>query len=71
MNRIAFGFLLLLLHVDAATAQLSKQSTDAIGAHNNYGRGCSTCHVAHSPSFHNKSTYSSANSGRVVLWREE
>ncbi len=57
----------LLLAVTTASAQLTKVTSDVLGAHLNYGRGCSACHAPHSGSSGNGMTGNS-NSGNSALW---
>jgi hypothetical protein len=52
-----------------AAAQVSVPSTDILGAHNVYGRGCIACHAPHSGAAGNGGT-NSANSGNLALWGE-
>ena len=43
------NFLIALMFLTAAgfaAAQISTPSTDVLGAHLNYGRGCAACHAA-------------------------
>jgi hypothetical protein len=46
------GYLLVMLMgvaaAEFATAQIAAPSTDVLGAHLNYGRGCAACHAPHS-----------------------
>ncbi len=66
-------FLIVLLSLAAglASAQMTKPSTNALGAHLNYGRGCAACHSPHRGGFGNGNTKpadSSSNTG--ALWGE-
>jgi hypothetical protein len=52
-----------------AAAQMTTSSTDVLGAHLNYGRGCTACHSPHSGAFGNGNAKSSSpNSGNSMLW---
>ena len=68
--------LLVLLAVCAmagfALAQITTVSTDVLGAHLNYGRGCAACHAPHSGVYGNggaKTAY--ANAGVHALWGQD
>jgi hypothetical protein len=55
-----------------AAAQIQAPSTDVLGAHLNYGRGCAACHAPHSGVYGNgnaKTTDTTA--GDVALWGED
>ncbi len=69
-----------------AAAQIGAPTSDVLGAHLNYGRGCAACHAPHSGAFGNGytpvSTVNSAvtpptgfndvpNTGSVALWGED
>jgi hypothetical protein len=68
------AFLIVLLSLAVAGlggAQMTNPSTNALGAHLNYGRGCAACHSPHRGSFANGDTKpadSSSNTG--ALWGE-
>jgi hypothetical protein len=67
-------FLIVLLSVAGAGlsgAQMTTASTNALGAHLNYGRGCAACHSPHRGGFadgNTKPADSSSNTG--ALWGE-
>ena len=48
MKRTVFIGLMFVAIAGIATAQITKPSTDVLGAHLNYGRGCTACHSPHS-----------------------
>ena len=53
-----------------AAAQITQPTTDVLGAHLNYGRGCAACHTPHSgPSGNGKPN--AGNNGRSILWGED
>src|ERR1700758_1501023 len=68
------AFLIVLLSLAAAglaSAQMTNASTNALGAHLNYGRGCMACHSPHHGGFGNgnaKPADPSQNTG--ALWGE-
>ena len=60
--------LMLTAMAALATAQLTKPSSDILGAHLNYGRGCTACHTPHSGASGNGTAQSTAGSGAPALW---
>ncbi|MGA2049677.1 MAG: hypothetical protein ABSG96_18415 [Terracidiphilus sp.] len=55
-----------------AAAQMTASSTDVLGAHLNYGRGCTACHSPHSGSYGNGNAKSSnPDSGNTMLWGDD
>jgi len=65
--------MVFLLGVSAiAGAQLVAPTTDVLGAHLNYGRGCTACHAPHSGANGNgMARTADASSGAVALWGED
>lgn len=64
--------LTLLAAAGTAGAQISAPSTDVLGAHLNYGRGCAACHAPHSGAVGNgKAQSSDPSSGVAALWGED
>jgi hypothetical protein len=64
--------LLLLSAAGVGTAQITTPSTDVLGAHLNYGRGCVACHTPHSGAPGNGAARGTdAGSGSVALWGED
>ncbi len=51
-----------------AMAQLQNPTSDVLGAHLNYGRGCAACHAPHSGALGNGIATSDPNTGNVILW---
>ena len=68
MHRILLISLLCGGVATFVTAQITRQTTDALGAHVNYGRGCAACHSPHSGTSSNGTKAANANSGGVPLW---
>jgi formate-dependent nitrite reductase cytochrome c552 subunit len=68
-------FLLMLTFLGAASfaaAQIQAPSTDVLGAHLNYGRGCTACHAPHSGAYGNGNAKTAdVTSGNVALWGED
>lgn len=55
-----------------AGAQIVAPSTDVLGAHLNYGRGCAACHAPHSGAHGNGSGKTvDGGSGNSILWGED
>src|ERR1039458_1225772 len=72
MTRPLMISLLLLVCAGAAMAQITSPSTDVLGAHLNYGRGCSACHAPHSGSNGNGvSKTGGSESPNSMLWGED
>jgi hypothetical protein len=70
MKRTLTVVLVMLAFVGFAAAQITQPSTDVLGAHLNYGRGCAACHSPHSGTSGNDRS-GGAGSGNTVLWGEE
>ena len=70
MKRILSLVLMTMACGCVAAAQITQSSTDVLGAHLNYGRGCTACHSPHSGSSGNGQSRS-ANSGNTMLWGED
>ncbi len=71
MKRIRLIFLMCLGAATFAAAQIAKQTTDVLGAHLNYGRGCAACHSPHSGPSGNGTSAANAGSGAAPLWGED
>ncbi|HEX4005311.1 MAG TPA: hypothetical protein VHX60_03990 [Acidobacteriaceae bacterium] len=55
-----------------AAAQITTPTTDVLGAHLNYGRGCAACHAPHSGAYGNGNAKTAdVTSGNVALWGED
>jgi hypothetical protein len=70
MKRILAVVLVMLAFVGFAAAQITQPSTDVLGAHLNYGRGCTACHAPHSGTSGNGQS-GGASSGNTILWGED
>ncbi|MGA7245004.1 MAG: hypothetical protein WBX19_17580 [Terracidiphilus sp.] len=70
-------FLITLMFVTAAGFAAAQgpgyqPSTDVLGAHLNYGRGCAACHAPHSGAYGNGNAKTAdPTSGAVALWGED
>jgi len=72
MKRTFSLILVLLAAASFAAAQTYSPSTDVLGAHLNYGRGCAACHAPHSGAYGNGNAKTAdATSGNVALWGED
>ena len=55
-----------------AAAQITTPTTDVLGAHLNYGRGCAACHAPHSGVYGNGNAKTAdPTSGNIALWGED
>ncbi|HEY6446434.1 MAG TPA: hypothetical protein VIY53_08245 [Acidobacteriaceae bacterium] len=62
----------VLAAAQVAAAQVTTASTDVLGAHLNYGRGCVACHAPHSGAAGNGTARTAtADSGAVALWDQD
>ena len=73
MTRISLIALTLLAFCTVAVAQITTPGTDVLGAHLNYGRGCTACHSPHSGASGNgKARTLDASAARnPILWGED
>src|SRR5579863_6743455 len=70
MKRILIA-LFLFGTASFAAAQIARPTNDVLGAHLNYGRGCTACHSPHSGASGNGSALSGASTaGLAPLWGE-
>jgi hypothetical protein len=69
------NLLIALMYVAGATfatAQITRATTDVLGAHLNYGRGCTACHSPHSGAAGNGTAKSASfGSTTMPLWGED
>jgi hypothetical protein len=55
-----------------ASAQITTVTTDVLGAHLNYGRGCAACHAPHSGVYGNGNAKTAdPTAGTIALWGED
>lgn len=73
MNRISLVLSMLLLGSMIANAQITTPGTDVLGAHLNYGRGCTACHSPHSGASGNGTARNldAASTRNSILWGED
>lgn len=72
MKKTLFVLFVVLAAASFAAAQNYSPSTDVLGAHLNYGRGCTACHAPHSGVYGagNAKTFD-ATAGNVALWGQD
>jgi cytochrome c553 len=72
MKRILFVLIVVLAAANFAAAQNYSPSTDVLGAHLNYGRGCAACHAPHSGAYGNGNAKTAdSTTGNVALWGQD
>jgi hypothetical protein len=72
MKRILLIALMFLAAASFAAAQIVTPTTDVLGAHLNYGRGCAACHAPHSGVYGNgNAKKADPTSGNIALWGED
>ena len=72
MKKISLIALMFLAGAGFAAAQITTPTTDVLGAHLNYGRGCAACHAPHSGAYGNGNAKTAdPTSGNIALWGED
>jgi len=72
MKKIVLLALVLLGSASFAAAQVGAPTTDVLGAHLNYGRGCAACHAPHSGAYGNGAAKTAdPNAGGFALWGQD
>jgi len=72
MKKMLFVLIVALAAANFAAAQTYSPSTDVLGAHLNYGRGCAACHAPHSGAYGNGNAKTAdPTSGNVALWGQD
>jgi hypothetical protein len=72
MKRNFLMALVFLATAGFAAAQITTTTTDVLGAHLNYGRGCAACHAPHSGAYGNGNAKTAdSTSGSSILWGED
>jgi len=72
MRKVLFILIVVLAAANFAAAQNYSPSTDVLGAHLNYGRGCPACHAPHSGAYGNGNAKTAdPTSGNVALWGQD
>ena len=67
--------LMLILTVLAlgafAMAQIGAPTSDVLGAHLNYGRGCAACHAPHGGAYGNGAAKTAQTTANSYLWGQD
>ncbi len=72
MKKQLFVTLMILALASFAAAQIQAPTSDVLGAHLNYGRGCAGCHAPHSGAWGNGANKSGdVNAGINALWGQD
>jgi hypothetical protein len=72
MKRTILIALSFLAAAGFASAQIQAPTSDVLGAHLNYGRGCAACHAPHSGVYGNGNAKTAdASAGTIALWGED
>jgi len=71
MKKVTLVTLLLLAFATFALAQMQNPTSDVLGAHLNYGRGCAGCHAPHSGARGNGIATTDTTTGNVALWGQD
>jgi len=72
MRKYTLVALMVLAVAGFAAAQIQSITTDVLGAHLNYGRGCAGCHAPHSGAYGNGAAKTAdPTAGDVALWGQD
>jgi len=72
MKKYTLVALMVLAVAGFAAAQIQAPTSDVLGAHLNYGRGCAGCHAPHSGAYGNGAARTSdPNAGGNALWGQD
>src|SRR5271163_1185842 len=71
MKKVMLVTLMILAVGAFAVAQLQAPTSDVLGAHLNYGRGCAGCHAPHSGARGNGFATTDQHSGDDALWGQD
>ncbi|MGA2966206.1 MAG: hypothetical protein ABSD64_08335 [Terriglobales bacterium] len=72
MKKSLLVLMMVLAVASFAAAQIQAPTTDVLGAHLNYGRGCAACHAPHSGAWGNGANKSGdVTSGLSILWGQD
>src|SRR5208282_3610459 len=67
-----FMRIVLFLYVSScALGQIGTPSSDVLGAHLNYGRGCAACHAPHSGAYGNGAAKHAQTTANSYLWGQD
>src|SRR5438128_12036343 len=71
MKKVMLVSLIVLAFGMFAMAQIQAPTSDVLGAHLNYGRGCAACHAPHSGAFGNGYNPTDPTAGNIALWGQD
>jgi hypothetical protein len=72
MKRTVLAVLMVLAFAGFAMAQIQAPTSDVLGAHLNYGRGCAACHAPHSGTRGNGvEPANGGETGDIALWGQD
>jgi formate-dependent nitrite reductase cytochrome c552 subunit len=72
MKKVILVTLMVLALGAFAAAQIITPTTDVLGAHLNYGRGCAGCHAPHSGAYGNGAAkHADTTAGNIALWGQD
>jgi len=72
MKKLSIALIIVLAVASSAAAQITTPTSDVLGAHLNYGRGCAACHAPHSGAWGNGANASGdTQSGEIALWGQD
>lgn len=72
MKKLALILFVIFVAMGVAAAQIQAPTTDVLGAHLNYGRGCAACHAPHSGAWGNGANKSGdVHAGEDALWGQD
>ncbi|MBZ5705973.1 MAG: hypothetical protein LAN63_11505 [Acidobacteriia bacterium] len=72
MKKVFLVLLMVLAVAGFALAQVQNPTSDVLGAHLNYGRGCAACHAPHSGAYGNGAAgHADTGSGNIALWGQD
>ena len=72
MKKVSLALIVVLAFASIGMAQITTPTSDVLGAHLNYGRGCAACHAPHSGAWGNGANASGdTNTGQIALWGQD
>jgi formate-dependent nitrite reductase cytochrome c552 subunit len=72
MKKLSLALIIVLAFASIGMAQVTTPTSDVLGAHLNYGRGCAACHAPHSGAWGNGANASGdTNTGQIALWGQD
>src|SRR5215469_1277379 len=72
MKKVLLVTLMVLAVAGLGLAQIITPTTDILGAHLNYGRGCAGCHAPHSGAYGNGAAkHADPTAGNIALWGQD